>query len=254
MNGLPSLEEMSRELKDLCARSDAARRALSAVQEGVFVHPDGRRDELGIVRLSATQLALLAHLAAIAVPDITVDVGFGMGTSATIIAAARAAKGRKFQHFAFDPFGLPDGAGLVVQSYLEASYPFNFKRVAMLSEIGLGRLVSERGPECSGLIMIDGDHRFDQVITDFFLADKLCAVGGFIVFDDALFPAIEAAVNYVAANRSDYEVVKLPVWNTSLARKIKRQRPNWDSYTPFEVPQRVNWTAAPVKMPRDLPE
>jgi hypothetical protein len=124
----------------------------------------------------------------------------------------------------------------------------------MLSEIGLGRLLSERGAECCGLIMIDGDHRFDQVITDFFLADKLCAVGGFIVFDDALFPAIEAAVSYVAANRSDYEVVHLPVWNTSLARKVKRQRPSWDSFTPFAVPQRTNWTAGPNRQPRDLPE
>jgi predicted O-methyltransferase YrrM len=237
----------------LTATSDAARRALRAVSDGVFQDPDGNQDPHQGVGLAPVQLALLAYLARNCTTGLTIDIGFGMGSSATIIMAARAAQGGTFEHIAFDPYGLPDGRGRIVQRYLETTFPSNFKRIALQSELGLARLITERGRDCCGLILIDGDHRFDQVITDFFLADKLCPVGGYIVFDDALYPAIETAVNFVATNRPDYEVSHLPVWNTSIARRVRREQPSWDMFKPFAVPQRTGWTAAATDLPEKLP-
>lgn len=240
-------------MERLTFESDAAGRCLAASVDGFFTHPDGSRDDLGGVRLAPTQLALLAYLARSAPTNLTIDVGFGMGTSATMIMAARRAAGAAFEHLAFDPWGLPDGRGQVVERYLSEEFAGSFERIWKRSEVGLAQLSDERGPGVAGLIFIDGNHTFEQVITDFFLSDLLCCVGGYIVFDDAFFPAIEAAVEYVRTNRDDYAVAHLPVSNTSVIRKIRAERPDWDAFRPFDVPQRMGWTAVASDLSGDLP-
>jgi hypothetical protein len=112
------------------------------------------------------------------------------------------------------------------------------------SEVGLGLLLDRRGPGTAGLIFIDGGHRFENVMADFVLADQLCCVGGYIVLDDAWFPAIETVVNYVKSNRPDYAVAHIAVPNCTVLKKLTPDARPWDSFKPFEVPQREDWTAA----------
>jgi hypothetical protein len=85
-------------------------------------------------------------------------------------------------------------------------------------------------------------------MTDFVFADLLCCEGGYIVLDDAMFPAIETVINYIKANRPDYDLVHLPVINCSVAQKVSRDRRNWDAFTPFAVPDRHDWTPAPARV------
>jgi hypothetical protein len=92
------------------------------------------------------------------------------------------------------------------------------------------------------MIFIDGGHRFEQVMTDFVLADLLCCRGGTIVLDDACYPAIETVINYVTSNRPDYAVAHLAVAKTTVLRKVAADGRAWNSFTPFEVPQRSDWT------------
>lgn len=239
---LPSEWELDLELRELAASSDAAARCVRAVTEGVFVHPDGRSEALHDVKLSRSQLALIAHLAKFCTASLSIDVGFGMGSSATVICAARRALGQPFEHLAFDPYGLPEKRGSVVQAYLEDEFSTEFRRVWKRSEIGLALEFDARGPGVAGFVFIDGFHTFEQVLVDFYLADQLCEVGAYILFDDAHFPAIEGVVEYVRTNRPDYAVSHLPVFNTSVVKKISHQRPDWDAYKPFQVPQREGWT------------
>jgi hypothetical protein len=250
----PSLEQLSEELRSLVGRSESAERCLSASVEGVFVHPDGSRDPLGNCRVAPVALALIAHLSRSNPTDISIDVGFGMGSSATMAMAARQDLGDTFTHYAFDPWGLSDdGKGEVVERYVIAEFGDSYRRVRKPSEIGLGQLLDERGAQCAGFIFIDGNHTFEQVITDFMLADGLCAVGGHILFDDAEFPAIEAAVEYIRANRDDYAVWHLPVANTSVIRKLSSEKPPWYRFRPFAVPQRVDWTPGKSTWDGSLP-
>ena len=79
-------------------------------------------------------------------------------------------------------------------------------------------------------------------MTDFVLADKLCSEGGYIVLDDAWFPAIETVINYVKVNRPDYAVAHLAVPNCSVLKKLGPDTRAWDAFKPFDVPQRENWT------------
>jgi hypothetical protein len=112
----------------------------------------------------------------------------------------------------------------------------------------MAALFDANGRDAAGLIFIDGGHRFEQVMTDFVLADLLCCQGGTIVFDDACYPAIETVINYVKSNRPDYAVAHLALPKTTVLRKITRDGRAWNRFTPFEVPQRYDWT------PSDAPE
>jgi len=241
---LPSIDELVEEFWSLVERSDTARRCFSAVTDRVFVHPDGTRDPLFDTVISPQALALIAHLNRNNPKDISIDVGFGMGSSATIAMATRRDDDAEFTHYVFDPWGVGQGRGAVVERFLQEEFGTSFHRVWKPSEIGLGQLLDERGEECAGFIFIDGNHAFEHVITDFLLADALCAVGGHIVFDDAEYPAVETAIEYIRANRTDYAVWHLHVANTSVIRKLQPEKPAWYRFRPFSVAQRHDFTPA----------
>ena len=240
---LPSEEELLGELRALASKEEAVAKCLGALETGTFHHPDGRTDDLGMVRLVPSQAGLLAWLARNCPAPISVEVGFGMGSSAAVILGARRQAGKKWAHFIYDPFGLPNGRGTVVESFLKQCFPKGFQRVHKRSEIGLAELLDKRGPGTVGLNFIDGGHRFENVMVDFVLADQLCCIGGYIVLDDALFPAIESVVNYIQTNRPDYAVAPLVLPNCTVIKKIEHDRRTWDAFSPFEVPDRHDWEA-----------
>lgn len=238
----PPKKQLASDLKALAEREEAISLSISALQTGTFQHPDGRIDQLGNVRVTLEQAGLLAHLAARCPTALSIEVGFGMGSTAAIILGTRRLQRKPFVHLIFDPFGLPDDAGKVVQSYLEGHFPKAFRRVMKPSEIGLAQLIDKHGPGIAGLIFIDGGHHFENVMTDLVLADQLCCEDGYVVLDDAWFPAIESVVNYVMTNRPDYSVAHLAVPNCTVLRKIAPDARGWDAFKPFEVPQREGWT------------
>ena len=240
----PPEEELVSNLRALAQKEEAIALCLAALETGEFRHPDGRIDELGVVRLALGQAGLLAHLAELCPKPLSIEIGFGMGSSAAVILGTRRLQRRPFSHLIFDPYGLSDGRANVVQSYLKAHFPKAFHRVMKKSEVGLAQLLDKQGAASAGLIFIDGGHRFENVMADFVLSDHLCCVEGYVVLDDALFPAIEAVVNYVKANRPDYLVKHLAVPNCTVLKKIAYDTRDWDSFKPFEVPQREDWTSA----------
>ena len=241
--GIPSTNKLNRHLNQLAESDDAAKRAVGALRSGVFADPKGNRDSLGGVKVSLDQAALLSWLAGRCATTLSVEVGFGMGMTAAIILASRVRSGHEFEHIIFDPYGLPDGAGKVVEEFLAKQFGVKFRRVRKKSQFGIAELDSNDPAMSSRLIHIDGDHRFDFVFADFFMADQLLEVGGFIVVDDAAFPAIETLVQFVIHNRSDYEVSNLEIPNTAVLRKVACDKRNWDHFRPFPVPQRQDWTA-----------
>jgi hypothetical protein len=239
---LPSGKELIANLKELADKEEAIALCVDALETGTFHHPDGRSDELGVVRLSLQQAGLLAYLAAQCPKPLSIEVGFGMGSSASVMLGVRRLAGKPFVHLIFDPFGLSDGRGKVVESYLRDHFPKGFRRIKKRSEIGLAHLLDTQGLGSAGLIFIDGGHLFENVAADFVLADRLCCVGGYVVLDDAWFPAIETVVRYVERNRPDYAVEHLAVDNCTVLKKIAKDSRDWDDFKPFEVPQREDWT------------
>jgi hypothetical protein len=238
---LPSQNQLRTGFIELSKKVEPIRRCVAALKTGRFVHPDGRVDDLGLERISLEQAALISHLCGQCPLSLSVEVGFGMGSSAAAILGTRTFLKQRFEHLIFDPYGLPSGRGCVVQSYLEQQFRDDFRRINKPSEVGLGQVLDERGPGSAGFIYIDGGHHFENVMTDFVLGDRLCAEGGYIVLDDALFPAIETVINYVRTNRPDYAVAHLPVPNASVLKKIAPDHREWSAFKPFQVPNRSDW-------------
>ena len=239
---LPDEATLLTALATLAAQVDPIARCLAAYESGHFLHPDGRTDPLGGVTLMPAQAAVLAHLCHVCPAPLSIETGFGMGSSASVVMGARRHLGADFEHLAFDPFGLADNRGTVVEAYLSAEFGARFRRVRERSEIGLGKLLDERGEGAVGLAFIDGCHHFENVIVDFTIADLLCCEGGFIVLHDARYPAIESAISYISNNRPDYAVAHLAVSSLTVLQKRSADERSWDSFTPFSVPDRYDWT------------
>lgn len=240
----PPIDEMMIKLRALAGKEQAIGLCISALETGTFVAPDGTSEGLGRERISLEQCALIAHIARQCPKMLSIEIGFGMGSSAAIILGTRRLQAKRFAHLIFDPYGLPGDRGLVVQAYLKQRFPKGFRRIMKQSEVGLATLLDKHGPGIAGFIFIDGGHRFENVMTDFVLADQLCCVGGYIVLDDAWFPAIESVINYVRANRPDYAVAHLAVPNCSVLMKVGEDKRSWDAFKPFKVPHREDWTPA----------
>jgi len=234
---LPDQKALIADFVALSQCSDAVRRYLAAFDSGYFTDPDGRTESLDVV-LPPAEAALLAWLARRSPTRLSVETGFGMGSSAAAIVGSRHAASHDFEHMAFDPFRK---RGTTVQSYLETSFGGRFHRSWDRSEVGLGKLLCERGAQSVGLAFIDGGHHFETVMTDFRLADLLCCNDGFIVFDDAALPAIETVINYVRCNRPDYAIAHLAVPNTTVLKKIAPDNRDWRAFKPFPVEQREDW-------------
>ena len=193
------------------------------------------------MRLPVSSMAILAWLAARCRSAISVEIGFGQGASATAILAARRQAAHNFQHIVYDPFDVRKAARLV-RPLLSAEFGAAFSLVKARSIIGLPRLYETIGAARIDLIFIDGDHRFEAVMSDFAIADLLCADGGVIVFDDAAYPATEALLGYISANRSDYAITSAVEQNTALIRKIGADKREWYHFRPFAIPDRSDWT------------
>ena len=243
---LPDQKTLLADFAELALHVDSIARYLAAIETGHFVHPDGRVDALAGIALSPPQAALISHVCRHCPTPISIETGFGMGSSTAVILGTRGSLGAPFEHLAIDPYGLPDGRGAVVASYLAVEFRDQFHRIWKRSEVGLANLLVERGEKMAGLIFIDGAHHFENVMTDFTLADRLCSDGGFIVFDDAWFPAVETAINYIRCNRSDYALAHLVVSNTSVVQKRGADQREWHAFTPFPVPNRRDWTPVNV--------
>lgn len=100
------------------------------------------------------------------------------------------------------------------------------------SVIALPKLVDE-GVKLD-LAFIDGDHKFDYALLDFFYIDMLLETGGLIVFDDLWMPSIRKAVSFVLKNRA-YKILHLKA-KSNFQRRVERTAArivqtqfNWES-------------------------
>jgi predicted O-methyltransferase YrrM len=85
------------------------------------------------------------------------------------------------------------------------------------------------------LIFIDGNHRFDDVLTDFYLFAQLCEKGGQVVFDDMWMPSIRSVVSFVRANRTDFREAPSAERNIAVFEKVGEAPRDWNHFRPFSI-------------------
>lgn len=172
-------------------------------------------------RISIEQGAQIHHLIRASGANESVEIGFAYGFSTIWILDALATKTGAV-HQAIDPFEETRWSGVGLQ--LVRDLGDNGVRFEWLSDYSIhslsqlikqGRLVD--------FVFIDGNHRFDDVIVDFYLADQITRIGGLISLDDNWMLAIQTAANFITSNRY-YETVDQPVRNMRVFRKVGDDR------------------------------
>jgi len=150
-----------------------------------------------------------------------VETGMAFGVSSLCIADALSRNGTPFELISIDPVQTTDWQSAGV--HLLARAGFAVTLLEEPSQLALPRLAA--AGERFGFGFIDGWHTFDHTLIDFFYIDMMLADGGIIVLDDVGYPAINAAVRFILANRS-YELVKALTYEVPASllarRRLKR--------------------------------
>ncbi len=182
---------------------------------------DGQRHPIDGTQITASRGKWLYDFCLSAKPKSTLEIGMAYGYS-TIFFLATIAKNQTGHHTAIDPYQSSywHGIGLAHANALAPARgvhsPFRF--IEDRSDRAATDLA--RSSSTFDLIFIDGNHRFDDVLVDFYLYAPLCAVGGHIVFDDMFFHSVQTAVAFVRANRTDFLEVRTPQPNFAVFRKV----------------------------------
>jgi predicted O-methyltransferase YrrM len=158
----------------------------------------------------------------------SLEVGLAYGFSTIWIMDALAEEG---SHVAIDPFQSSywQGVGLTQAKRLTS------KRFEFLEDYSIHVLSDYiRAGEKFDFIFIDGNHRFDDVLVDFYLADQILKVGGVMVLDDIWMASIRTVHSFVLANRA-YEPIPQRSNIMAALRKQKDDDRDWRHFRPFSV-------------------
>lgn len=195
-------------------------------------------------RISRSQGMWLYELCLATKPKATVEIGMAYGYS-TLYFLAALAKLRAGHHTAIDPLQrtLWHGIGLThAQTVSADDATFGFTMIEDRSD----RVATDlaRAKQTFDVIFIDGNHRFDDVLADFYLYAPRCAKAGYIIFDDMWMNSIQTVVAFVRANRKDFAEIPTAERNIAVFRKTGHDTREWNDFHEFPV------STGPSKPPR----
>lgn len=143
----------------------------------------------------------------------TLEIGFAMGMSTCHIMAATKAK-----HIAVDPFQNNYGYfGIKNLTKLNLIHNLDFRED--FSHAVLPKLLEAK--QNFHFIFIDGDHKFDGMLLDFYHSDLLLEKGGYILFHDTWMRSTRLVEGFIDSNKSNYIKIHTGENNLLLYRKIQ---------------------------------
>lgn len=141
----------------------------------------------------------------------TLETGFAYAKSASHIMAASGAK-----HIACDPFqenyqnlGLENVKTLQMTEQLEFHPDFSHSVLPKLLE----------REEKFEFVFVDGDHRFDGELIDFYYADLMLDEGGYILLHDTWMRTTRLLMSFIDSNKKNYKSVPTGLRNLALYKK-----------------------------------
>lgn len=187
---------------------------------------------LDAVRVPIVQGSEINRLARSIRANRTLEIGLAYGFSAIWMLNAIGQQDEGC-HIAVDPYEkeLWSGIGLEqVGRYCTRRSSFKW-----IPETSLDALTSMiRNGETVDLAFIDGNHRYDNTLLDFFLVDQILRVGGIVAFDDVWMPAVRTVASFVETNRS-YRLIPQQARNLVAFEKLADDGREWDHFVPFKV-------------------
>jgi predicted O-methyltransferase YrrM len=161
----------------------------------------------------------------------SLEIGFAFGFSTIWMLDALRSRSDS-QHIAVDLLEKTLWHGIGLTQVERLSFYKRFEWIENLSVHALSGLI--RKDEEFDFVFIDGGHRFDEVIVDFYLADLLVRPGAIITLDDIWMPAVQAATKFILNNRA-YELISQPAGNMMVLRKKRYDDRDWDHFNNFEI-------------------
>ena len=184
-----------------------------------------------ITRIRIEQGAMLNRLMREHSVKCSLEVGLAYGFSTVWMLDALRAQPNS-AHTAIDPFQKTSFGGIGLAQAARLGGAVRFEWLPDYSIHALSDLI--RQGRRFDFIYIDGNHRFDDVIVDFYLSDQLLRPGGLIVLDDMWMSSIQTAGNFIVQNRA-YKPVPQPVENIMVLEKIRDDNRDWRHFNRFEV-------------------
>lgn len=167
-------------------------------------------------------------------PRRTIEIGMGTGLSGLHICWGLVRAGGDLaakKHTAVDPFQDGEfwqGVGLALRD--QAGCGDLFEWVGQRDDIYLPQLFSEG--QTIDFALIDGDHRFEAAMLDFYYVDKLLPVGGMCVIDDTDWPSVWRIVQFALRHRNYEWVDAVPIDQGPITRpwgwKLRSRR--WETF------------------------
>jgi predicted O-methyltransferase YrrM len=136
-------------------------------------------------------------------PQVSLEIGLAYGVSTLFICEAIQALPAPGVHIVLDPFQHGKWRGIGLRNLAEAGFNSIVEFHAEPSELFLPRLVAE-GRRID-LAFIDGLHRFDQALVEFYYINRLLRPGGLVIFDDSARRGVNRVVRH-ALTYPAYEV------------------------------------------------
>ena len=172
-------------------------------------------------------------------PKSTLEIGMAYGYS-TLYFLAAITRNQAGHHTAIDPFQLSfwHGIGLAHADAAGANLDSGFRFIEDRSD----RVATDLARSNSNfdLIFIDGSHRLDDVLVDFYLYASLCAMGGRIVFDDMWMRSVRTVVAFVRANRTDFVELPAAEPNVCVFQRVGDDLRKWDHFHKFAAARRTH--------------
>lgn len=175
-------------------------------------------------------------------PGKTLEIGMAHGKSTLSICQAHRDNGAG-SHIAIDPLQETKFNSAGLANIERAGLKDILRFYEANADEALPRLCAEG--ERIDFAFIDGNHRFDYTLVDFFYIDKMLTLGGHVAFDDLWILPVRKVVSYVLKN-TPYKLVRLASQQTTpLGKRVLRmgrrvvQNPLGRDWALKVVPQNV---------------
>ena len=155
----------------------------------------------------------------------TLETGFAYARSASHIIAATQSK-----HIAIDPFqenyqslGLANIKALGMDHLLEFHADFSHNVLPAI----------HKEKKTFDFIFIDGDHKFDGELIDFYYSDFMLKKNGYVLLHDTWMRSTRLLMSFIETNRKDYKKIKTPLRNFALYQKTGEDSRNGMHFREF---------------------
>ena len=194
---------------------------------------DGQRHEVDpSVKIPPSEGRWLYELCREIKPKEILEIGTCYGFSSLFFLAAVTKNGMG-RVTSIDPYEEAMWHGIALASVKASGASEKFQHLAERSDRASTDLARQKAS--FQVIFIDGSHRFDDVLTDFYLFAPLCAENGYIIFDDLWMPSIQSVVAFVRGNRLDFREQATTESNIAVFKRTSQDSRPWDHFQRFAV-------------------